>query len=322
MTNQTTDQEMIPESKAARWAYHLALVPILGLFLYMFAAFVALYQIGKGRTGFFLLGKGFWRMFRMTSAGIIGFAACWFCPFFDSQTEWDSFYEKPSVAILFPDPFIETKIGVSRYDHNIDEEDITYGFPVIKYGVGYSIRNFRYSPKHLKFGTWTIYGEIDGKEYKLTQEYWFNERSGMYKEWDVRGRLVEQGKYKNDKREGKWTSWYKGHRMGEIEYLNGLREGNSTTWYYNGQKHMEGIYKNDKRDGKWFIWNEDGIMEKEGEYRNGSHCGTWKYWDESGDLSKEETYDDTGKLISSKEYPAPTPSLQPSPSSTPEGKTK
>ena len=42
----------IPESRAARWAYRFSFIPLLGIPLFMFLGFIALFRMGSiGQTG-------------------------------------------------------------------------------------------------------------------------------------------------------------------------------------------------------------------------------------------------------------------------------
>jgi antitoxin component YwqK of YwqJK toxin-antitoxin module len=262
--------DIIPESQAARWAFHLAIIPVFGFFLYMFAAFLGLYQIGKGRTGFFWLSKGFWRMLRMTGAGVIGFAACWFCPFYDYRDFPTRYTDKVSARIM------------------LEEVGETWGFSgQIAYAKGYSIRSLEYPAKLLKMWTWILY---DGEGTKIAElPFWFDKKNGVYKQWDRNGKLIVQGKYINDKQEGKWLSRYSnGNQERECFFNNGHKCGAYTLWHSNSIKAQEGVYNGDISIGE--------------EWKSEKRMGAWRFWDESGNLTMEETYDDNGNIKKSVEY--------------------
>ena len=53
------------------------------------------------------------------------------------------------------------------------------------------------------------------------------------------GQIEQEGNYKDDKLDGKWTYWHE-----------------------NGQIEQEGNYKDDKLDGKWTYWHENGQIEQ------------------------------------------------------------
>ena len=76
--------------------------------------------------------------------------------------------------------------------------------------------------------------------------------------------------YKDGKRNGLYTSWYKnGQKMLEINYKDGKQDGLSTHWYDNGQKEAEITYKDGKQDGLWIIYNQEGTETGRETYKNG-----------------------------------------------------
>jgi antitoxin component YwqK of YwqJK toxin-antitoxin module len=107
------------------------------------------------------------------------------------------------------------------------------------------------------------------------------ERVGKYYEW-YHGRIKEEGNYKNDLKDGKWTSW------------EDNRDGD---WI----KQSEGTYKNGEENGKWTAWHSNGKKLKEGNFKNGKPHGKITKWYSSGKKRYEETYKD-GKRISRKSW--------------------
>ena len=93
----------------------------------------------------------------------------------------------------------------------------------------------RSGPKKLK----QIQGFV--KDYKISGNK--IERVGKYTEWYY-GRIKEEGNYKNDLKDGKWTSW------------EDNRDGD---WI----KQSEGTYKNGEENGKWTSWHSNGKKLKE-----------------------------------------------------------
>ena len=76
------------------------------------------------------------------------------------------------------------------------------------------------------------------------------------------------------------TSWNKHHVdyyspedgggvMEEGDYKDGKKDGLWTYWYENGQKKREENYKGDKRNGLWTWWDEDGNVTDTETYKNG-----------------------------------------------------
>ena len=77
------------------------------------------------------------------------------------------------------------------------------------------------------------------------------------------GKTEFEGSYKDGKREGKWTEWYKnGLKEYECTYKDGKRDGLLTFWFENGQKKSEVTFK----DGELISekeWNEDGSVRED-----------------------------------------------------------
>ncbi len=71
------------------------------------------------------------------------------------------------------------------------------------------------------------------------------------------------GTYRNGKRHGVWSSWYKdGSLKSELRYEKGQRHGFYKTWYKNGQLRYEGQYRHGKRSGTWKYYNKEGELIK------------------------------------------------------------
>ena len=99
------------------------------------------------------------------------------------------------------------------------------------------------------------------------------------------GKTEFEGSYKDGKREGKWTEWYKnGLKEKEVTYKDGKIDGLLTSWYEDGQKRLEATYKDGKLNGKWISWYENGQKKQE---------ATYKYWE----LISEKCWDEDGNEI-------------------------
>ena len=111
---------------------------------------------------------------------------------------------------------------------------------------------------------------------------------------DAFGQYRSQGKIKNGKYHGKWTSWYDngqkefegifkdgipynnifrwskdGQITGEMNLIDGNQIGSLYTYYDNGQLQSEEHYKNDESDGKFSWWYENGQIELEVIFKEG-----------------------------------------------------
>ena len=92
---------------------------------------------------------------------------------------------------------------------------------------------------------------------------------GSIKRWTVLGDVALDGKYKDGKRDGKWTSYF-------VERLNSRR------------KEAVRYYKDDLPVGDWEGWYFNGNKAFEQHYdEKGNHIGVWKMWHENGVLAEE-----------------------------------
>ena len=112
--------------------------------------------------------------------------------------------------------------------------------------------------------------------------------------------IVQYTNFKDGKRNGLRTKWYRnGQKKEEENYKDGKMDGLSTLWYENGQKEAEGNYK----DGKLMtavVWKPNGekcpvtnVVEGNGIWVNYNYNEPARrriYKD--GELVKSETYKD------------------------------
>lgn len=100
--------------------------------------------------------------------------------------------------------------------------------------------------------------------------------------------------YKDDGRDKilmKECLYYPNHqKYMEGGYKNNKREGVWTSWFQNGNKWSEGTFKDGLDDGKRKVYYENGQKFFEGQYSAGKKTGTWKFYDEKGNFVKEENY--------------------------------
>ena len=112
------------------------------------------------------------------------------------------------------------------------------------------------------------------------------------------GKKEFEGSYKDGKKDGKWTEWFKdGQKEEEGTYFKGedkmyeigkkiLKVGLWTYWYENGQKWYERTYKDGKEDGLWTKWYKNGQMEREETYKDGNIV-SYKRWNEDGSVNND-----------------------------------
>ena len=91
-------------------------------------------------------------------------------------------------------------------------------------------------------------GKVKGKEYI------YEERNG--KVFYFPGKLLFEGEYLNDNKNGKGKEYFDGRLMFEGEYLDDLKHGKGKQYYENGKLLFEGEYLNDlKWNGKGYNLN-------------------------------------------------------------------
>ena len=86
--------------------------------------------------------------------------------------------------------------------------------------------------------------------------YWENNKREKYgKFFTDKGKLIYEGDYKNDQKNGEGIYYYKNGDKYEGEWVNDLREGKGTIYWKNGNK-WEGCFHNDLCDGEGMFYND------------------------------------------------------------------
>lgn len=81
------------------------------------------------------------------------------------------------------------------------------------------------------------------------------------------GKVFTQGKFKEQKKDGLWTSFYpNGSKWSETIFKDGLSEGKTTTWYDSGKIRYEGFYSKGEPSGVWKYWDMNGKVVFEKDY--------------------------------------------------------
>lgn len=84
---------------------------------------------------------------------------------------------------------------------------------------------------------------------------------------------VQEGKYKNGKKHGTWTTYHPGGKLSAVvtHYKKGELNGKMETYSFRGhQLKSEMNYKKGVLDGKTILYGKDGKVKKEIKYKNGS----------------------------------------------------
>lgn len=160
----------------------------------------------------------------------------------------------------------------------------------------------------------------NGHVINRTDEYGVKKGKWLFFNSD-RDKIVEQGEYFEDQKEGKWIKYYpNGNVKQELTYVNNKPDGYAKTYYEDGTIAEEGIWKNNKwvgdykyyftngnvayqwsynksgkREGVQKYFHENGKLMIEGDWANGKESGVIKEFNEKGILIKERNYID-GKL--------------------------
>ena len=142
---------------------------------------------------------------------------------------------------------------------------------------------------------------------------------------------LSEGRYKNDKKDGVWTTWYEAERCystcdkdiqagksialakakyigdyvhqkkSEINYKNGEKNGVEIEWGMrddlSGYKIHQTNYKNGRKDGLYIKYFTDDINNKQikGYYQLGKKHGIWLEYHWDGELSRAQCYQNDEK---------------------------
>jgi len=137
---------------------------------------------------------------------------------------------------------------------------------------------------------------------------------GIVRQYYESGKLMEETRYKDGKREGlcRWyyeTGVVKGERPYKEDKLNGIIK-----WYYTtGSLGTEFNYTNGTLEGLTKLYWENGNIKAEHYYENGRRDGINKQYYPGGEIRFVDTYrggkqinrkeyNPSGKIISTKEY--------------------
>lgn len=105
---------------------------------------------------------------------------------------------------------------------------------------------------------------------------------------------AEEGKYKNNKREGLWKFYYaSGSLKGKIPYESGIQKGYAVIYHENGNVLEEGAWRNNRWVGEYKLYHENGKVSQEFRFNNtGKREGPQKYYYEDGSLMLEGNWKD------------------------------
>ncbi len=144
-----------------------------------------------------------------------------------------------------------------------------------------------------------------------------NRKQGLWIKFnDGEDKLLEQGQYSSDQKDGLWVSYYpNGQVKHKITYKNGKAIGLAQFYYDNGIISEEGIWHVDHWQGSYKFYNKNGRLAYDWNYDDtGKRTGTQKYYHENGRLKYTgdwtngkatgtlKIYDEEGRLITERVY--------------------
>ena len=191
------------------------------------------------------------------------------------------------------------KINYKTFN-NIDAMKHLDGFFLVSGPI--NIDSFIYSKAHGAIrggkldGLWSYWGSSgqllatknyeDGApfgKYNMYSENGIKIVDGFVKGLDNSGKIIK---------DGKWKFWDKNGRLKEqVKFLDGKREGLTVYFSITGKESAKILYQNDMPwDGEWVTWYDDGSKKESGMYRAGVREGSWKGWFNNGQKKYVLTY--------------------------------
>ena len=130
-----------------------------------------------------------------------------------------------------------------------------------------------YAPCNKDFGT-----------LKKIENYKGNKLEGETTEYNDSGKVITQGQYADNEKEGPWVLEYNEYKE-EGNYIAGKRNGEWKHYYLtNGKLRFKGNFVDDEPDGEQRFYYQNGNIKQEGKYAGGLKEGDWRYYDENGIL--------------------------------------
>jgi len=152
---------------------------------------------------------------------------------------------------------------------------------------------------------------------KAVSQYSSDGKTTQTKTYFTNGRIMAEGKFVNEKREGLWKfytetdglliseenyldgkkdgiskNYYAGKGIAELStFKNGIHEGLWEQYFPDGKVKFRCTYAADKKEGPVTGYSSSGQVVMSGTYKNGAPEGIWTYYDEKGKVTRKETYE-------------------------------
>ncbi|NQU54229.1 MAG: hypothetical protein HQ522_17005 [Bacteroidetes bacterium] len=155
-------------------------------------------------------------------------------------------------------------------------------------------------------GEWKRFHE--GGQVKAIINYKVDSDSAFSQLFDEAGKMVAEGNYVNQVKEGNWV-YFSGKRkvaeeqfklglksgvskkyydtgelMEKADWVNNMQEGNYQIYFKTGEPYLQCKMSFNQRNGLCLVHSQKGKLEMEANYRNNLRHGEWKYYDESGNF--------------------------------------
>lgn len=149
------------------------------------------------------------------------------------------------------------------------------GYGVIYYDNEKKAGEGKYININVKDSIWKFYG-TDGA-LMLEEKYKNGKKDGLSTKYYRTGSPVESVEYKDDVQHGIWTRYNpKGVKIEMAKYENGERNGYYVSYYPNMKVEIKGQYAGNLPTGKWEFYDVNGKLKETIVYRNGKPVSTPK----------------------------------------------
>lgn len=95
-------------------------------------------------------------------------------------------------------------------------------------------------------------------------------KTGIWKQYDKDGFLIDSSQYENNRLKGAGFKWYPDGMLSDSLNFDGEGNGVQLSWYNSGKLSAAGYWTQDTvKTGKWRYFDEEGVMMAEEEYTDG-----------------------------------------------------
>ncbi len=122
-------------------------------------------------------------------------------------------------------------------------------------------------------------------------KYYQQQRSGVWKFYDIEEDISSQKYYVKGKENGPARVYYKDGRISrDCSYRNGVKHGQLTDYFPEGKTKFEAVFVDGNPDGKIKHFHTSGGVKIIGYYKIAVQEGTWTYFAPDGKVERYEVY--------------------------------